>query len=237
MPSSTPTPQIKSRERVADHGEVFTPEWLVEDMLDLVRHETERIDSRFLEPACGDGNFLAPVLKRKLAVVRRQYRRNPADYERYAVIALMSIYGVELLADNAISCRERLLKLWLAEYTDAMGRAPSDDCLTTCHFVLERNIVNGNALSMKKVDAEGQDLDEPIIFSEWAAVMGNMFKRRDFRFDEILNKKQPREDIVLSDDELGLDFKPRTPIQQFRSPQTVREFPLTDYRKLHLAEA
>ena len=65
--------QVKSKQRVADHGEVFTAEREVNAMLDLVKQETERIDSRFLEPACGDGNFLSEILRRKLAVVKRSY--------------------------------------------------------------------------------------------------------------------------------------------------------------------
>ena len=93
---------VKSRQRVADHGEVFTAEREVNAMLDLVKNETERIDSRFLEPACGNGNFLAEILRRKLAVVKRMYGRNVADYEKWSIIALMNIYGVELLDDNAI---------------------------------------------------------------------------------------------------------------------------------------
>lgn len=120
--------QIKSRKRVAEHGEVFTPDWLVNDMLNLVAHEAERIDSRFLEPACGEGAFLAPILLRKLATVRRQYGSSPADYEFRAVLALMSIYGVELLADNVRSCRERLLTLWLTEYERRLKRPPSAEC-------------------------------------------------------------------------------------------------------------
>jgi len=69
-------PQVKSRQRVQDHGEVFTNEREVNAMLDMVKQETERIESRFLEPACGDGNFLAEVLRRKLAVVNARYRRS-----------------------------------------------------------------------------------------------------------------------------------------------------------------
>ena len=139
-------------------------------MLNLVAHEAERIDSRFLEPACGEGAFLAPILLRKLATVRRQYGSSPADYEFRAVLALMSIYGVELLADNVRACRARLLTLWLAEYERRLKRPPSAECQKTVHFVLERNILNGNALSMKKVDASAQDTQEPILFSEWSAV-------------------------------------------------------------------
>ncbi len=222
------TPHIKSRARVADHGEVFTPDWLVEDMLNLVQHETERIDSRFLEPACRDGNFQAPILKRKLNVGRRQYGKSAADYERNAVIALMSVYGVELLADNAAVCRERLFSLWLGEYEQTLKKSPSGDCLATVRFVLGRNIVNGNALSMKKVDEQARDLEEPIIFSEWSAVTGNLIKRRDFRLDEILRDKTAQNSIEQSFGELALEYVPKLP---------VKEFPPTDYRKLPDAES
>lgn len=100
--------QVKSKKRVADHGEVFTNEREINAMLDLVKHETERIESRFLEPACGNGNFLAEILKRKLEVVESRYGKNPDDYERYSIIAITSIYGVELLEDNTIECRRRM---------------------------------------------------------------------------------------------------------------------------------
>ena len=89
--------QVKSKKRVSDHGEVFTAKREVNAMLDLVKQETERIDSRFLEPACGDGNFLAEILRRKLKIVRGRYRKSPADYEKYAVVAVTSIYGVDIL--------------------------------------------------------------------------------------------------------------------------------------------
>ena len=100
--------QVKSKKRVTDHGEVFTAEREVNAMLDLVKQETERIDSRFLEPACGDGNFLAEILRRKLAVVKRKYRKSPMDYEKNAVLAATSIYGVDILQDNVDACRERM---------------------------------------------------------------------------------------------------------------------------------
>lgn len=108
--------QIKSRKRVANHGEVFTSEREVNAMLDLVKQETERIDSRFLEPACGDGNFLAEILRRKLAVVKRKYRKSPLDYEKNAVIAAASIYGVDILQDNVAACRRRMFSIWDKEY-------------------------------------------------------------------------------------------------------------------------
>lgn len=197
-------------------------------MLNLVAHEAERVDSRFLEPACGEGAFLAPILLRKLATVRRQYGKSPADYEFRAVLALMSIYGVELLADNVRACRKRLLALWLAEYEQRLKRPPSVECLAAVRFVLERNILNGNALSMKRVDAAARDTREPIIFSEWSAVGGFLIKRRDFRQDELLRDQGARTSLEQAEGELSLQYVPKSPI---------REYPPMDYRKLPEAES
>jgi len=98
---------VTSRQRVTDHGEVFTPAWMVDAMLDLVKKESERIESRFLEPSCGSGNFLAPVLQRKLATVHAKFGRNEFSKSHNAMIGLMSIYGIELLEDNVLECKER----------------------------------------------------------------------------------------------------------------------------------
>ena len=108
---------VKSKQRVADHGEVFTPAWMVEAMLDLVKDDTERIDSRFLEPACGSGNFLTQVLVRKLAAVERKFAKSGFERRHYALLGLMCIYGIELLADNIAECRSNLLEI-LADYLD-----------------------------------------------------------------------------------------------------------------------
>src|SRR6186713_204141 len=123
---------VKSKERVADHGEVFTPPWLVEAMLDLVKAETERIDSRFLEPACGSGNFLVPVLRRKLAAVERKFGRSDFEKQHYALLALMCIYGVELLSDNIAECRANLLEI-LANY---LSLQESDELYRAAYYVL-----------------------------------------------------------------------------------------------------
>ena len=140
--------QVKSRQRVQDHGEVFTNEREVNAMLDMVKQETERIESRFLEPACGDGNFLAEVLRRKLAVVNARYRRSLSEYEKYLFIAVGSIYGVELLHDNAVTCRERLFSIVEGDYLRVCRKKPTPGFLDAIRFVLNRNILNGNALSL-----------------------------------------------------------------------------------------
>jgi len=166
---------IFSRKRVADHGEVFTPTWLVEAMFDLVKDETERIDSRFLEPACGSGNFLIKVLQRKLAAVQLKYGRSDFDKKHYALLGLMCIYGIELLPDNIAKCRANLLEVMV----DFLGVPASDDLVKAAFFVLEQNIVHGDALSMRLEDGEA------ITFAEWGYLGKGKFQRRDFRFDAL----------------------------------------------------
>jgi hypothetical protein len=164
---------VKSKQRVADHGEVFTPAWMVEAMLDLVKAETERIDSRFLEPACGSGNFLVQILRRKLAAVERKYRKSNFAKRHYALFALMCIYGIELLPDNIAECRANLLEI-LAEY---LNLDKSDELYRAASYVLSQNLVHGDALKM--LTSDGQ----PITFAEWGYLGKGKFQRRDFRYD------------------------------------------------------
>ena len=175
-----------SKERVAAHGEVFTAEREVNAMLDLVKQETERIDSRFLEPACGTGNFLVKILERKLDVVKKKYRRSSLDFERNSILALSSIYGVDILADNAEACRNRLFKIWNRAYKSICKNEVNENTQKSAQFILERNIICGNALSLMKVDSEGHDTTDPIIFSEWAFVRGNTLQRKDFTFEDLM---------------------------------------------------
>ncbi len=175
--------QIKSKKRVQNYGEVFTSEWLVNDMLDLVKHETERIDSRFLEPACGNGNFLAEVLRRKLNVVDQRYSKSQMEWERYAVIAVSSIYGVDILEDNAQECRVRLFRIFDERYTSLFKDKCKDECRRSIQFLLNRNILWGDAL-----DFTNPVTKQPIIFSEWGFVDGDMLKRRDFMFKFLVEK-------------------------------------------------
>jgi hypothetical protein len=164
---------IKSKKRVADHGEVFTPPWMVEAMLDLVKGETERIDSRFLEPACGSGNFLVRVLQRKLATVELKFGESDFERRHYALLALMCIYGIELLADNIAECRANLLEI----SADYLNLIESDDLYRVASYVLSQNLVHGDALAMRAHDGQ------PITFAEWGYLGKSKFQRRDFRFD------------------------------------------------------
>lgn len=166
---------LKSKQRVADHGEVFTPAWIVEAMLDLVRDESERIDSRFLEPACGSGNFLTRVLSRKLATVEVKYGSSGFEKRHYALLGLMCIYGIELLADNVSECRQNMLDLFRAY----LGLEPRDDLYKAGAYVLSQNIVHGDAMTMRSHDGAA------ISFPEWGYLGKGKFQRRDFRFDTL----------------------------------------------------
>lgn len=177
--------QIKSKKRVNEHGEVFTAEREVKAMCDLVAQECDRIDSRFLEPACGDGNFLAEILTRKLTTVKKLYKSNPYDFERYSVLAITSLYGVDIMQDNVTECRARLFKLWDKEYRSACKKAVSDETREAVKYILSKNILCGNALTLMCVDENQNDLDMPIIFPEWSLMLGTKLKRRDFRLDVI----------------------------------------------------
>ena len=166
---------IKSKRRVADHGEVFTPPWLVEKMLDVVKGETERIDSRFLEPACGSGNFLVPVLQRKLAAVEVKFGKSDFERRHYALLAIMCTYGIELLADNIAECRANMLEV----FADYLNLAETDELYLAASYVLSQNLVHGDALTMLAHDGL------PITFAEWGYLGKGKFQRRDFRFEAL----------------------------------------------------
>lgn len=178
---------VKSKQRVSDHGEVFTPGWLVEAMLDVVKGESERIDSRFLEPACGSGNFLVQILRRKLASVEVKF--GSSDFERghYALLAVMCTYGIELLADNIAECRANLLEVF-AEY---LSLQESDDFYRAAAYVLSQNLVHGDALTMRT------SVGGPITFAEWGYLGKGKFQRRDFRFDVLTKMSAFSEDGTL----------------------------------------
>ncbi len=201
---------IKSKKRVADHGEVFTPSWLVESMLDLVKGETERIDSRFLEPACGSGNFLVPILKRKLTAVEVKFGKSEFEKKHYVLLALMCAYGIELLADNIKECRENMLEV----FSDYLNLDESDDFYKAANFVLSLNLIHGDAMTMKDINSK------PIKVVEWGYLGKGKFQRRDFRLDVLTGMSSfGAEDSLFA--HLGKHeiFTPTTT----HPPMTVRE--------------
>ena len=206
--------QVKSKKRVADHGEVFTSEREVNAMLDLVKQETERIDSRFLEPACGTGNFLVEILNRKLKIVKDRYKKSQIEFERNAIIAISSIYGVDILQDNAIECRDRLFEIFDVIYTRLYKTDCKEDCRASVKFLLKRNILWGDAL-----DFTNPETKEPIVFSEWSAINGSMIKRRDYVFKFLV--EQTHQFSMFNDEgnPAAID-------------EPVKDFPITHFLKI-----
>lgn len=176
--------QIISKDRVTKHGEVFTAEREVNHMLDMVKDEAERIDSRFLEPACGTGNFLVEVLRRKLNVVASRYPLNPLQYECNALIALASIYGVDILSDNISDCRQRILDVFIKVHEHTYKQKCSVQLLESAQYILQKNIVHGDASTLLTVS----EVVQPIVFSEWSLVGDDRIKRRDYAFSKLLNE-------------------------------------------------
>jgi SAM-dependent methyltransferase len=190
--------QVVSKQRVSDHGEVYTHPREVNAMLDLVKQENERIDSRFLEPACGTGNFLVEILARKLAVVANKYKKSQLEYERYAVIAIGSIYGIDILADNVLACQNRLFDVFDTKYSALFKAAAQQQCREAVRFILSRNILHGDALTLKTVGDTATPAS-PIVFSEWSAVNGSLLKRRDFVYAHLVETSSHREMPLFSD--------------------------------------
>lgn len=202
-----PNNQIKSRNRVREQGEVFTAEREVNAMLDLVKQETERIDSRFLEPACGNGNFLVEIIRRKLLLVHN-------DCE--LVQAVGSIYGIDIMPDNVEECRARLLGVIECNYHELSGAL-----LSTVKFILKRNILWGDALTLCTPDEK----KDPIIFSEWGFI-GENVKRRDYTLDMLLRPRNFESENLFSD--LG---------DEVFVPEPCAEFKPIHYLKLYTQDA
>jgi hypothetical protein len=204
--------QVKSKKRVTDFGEVNTSQREVNAMLDLVKQETERLDSRFLEPACGDGNFLIEVLNRKLTILVKKFKKNQYEFERNSVVVIGSIYGVDILMDNTKSARERLFERFLEVYKKYFKEYLNENLVRSIQFILEKNIIHGDALTLKHVNS-----DNPVIFSEWA-VVNDKLKRREFTFSDLLAYAPFEEGTLFSDfgDEVII-------------PKPIKEYPLVKY--------
>ena len=225
--------QVKSKQRVADHGEVFTAEREVQAMLDLVKPETERIDSTFLEPACGNGNFLAAILERKLTAITNKYKKYPGDWEKNSVLAVMSIYGVDILLDNVEECRARLFNLWENEYTKYCKGECNENCRKSIQYILTRNILCGDALSLL------QNNGEPIIFSEWAMMGKGLVKRRDFRMDVLMKENADPNSYENNNMQFTMfEDEPTAAVHWMSDPLTGQPTPapVAEYEPIHYLE-
>mgnify|MGYP001276596405 FL=1 len=208
-----------TKSRIELYGEVFTAAKQVEDMLNLVNEETLRIDSRFLEPACGDGNFLIKVLERKMNLIQKKYLKSQIEFERYSVLALGSLYGVEILQDNLDKCKLRLYDYFLEIYNRCFPKSQNEEFLGSIKFIIDRNILIGDALTMKTPDGKNS-----IIFSEWSFIKGSLLQRSDYTFSDLLAYK-PEENSLFSD--LG---------EEVIIPPAVKVFKPIHYSKIQNAE-
>ncbi len=195
---------IKTKKRVADHGEVFTSQREVDAMLNLVENECERFDSRFLEPACGDGNFLENILIRKLKLLT-PYKNSEIEYIKNLYVIISSIYGIEILSDNLERCRQRLASIAYKFYTKNFNE--NKQVNISINYIFKKNIVHGDALTLMRAD----DSNKPIIFSEWSLI-NDKFKRRDFTLDVLLKNEANNEYNLFS--EAGEDIYIPKPIKE-----------------------
>lgn len=209
--------QVKSKQRITDHGEVFTHEREVNAMLDLVKEQTERPDSNFLEPACGEGIFLAEVLRRKLNIIENRYSKSQIEYERYAFLAISSLYGIDILQDNVDICRDNLYVIFFTRYKSLYKNNINKEFLASIRFVLYQNIIHGDALTYKTCEL----IEKPITFSEWKLAFNNKVQRRDYQLKHLLESKSYDGPNLFSD--LG---------EETFIPEPVKKFPLQDLYKI-----
>ena len=208
--------QVKSKARVADFGEVNTSEREINAMLDLVKQETERLDSRFLEPACGDGNFLIEVLNRKLEILVKKYKKNQYEFERNSVVVVGSIYVVDILQDNAKSAKERLFNRFFEVYEKYFKKNLNENLVESLRFILNKNIIHGDALTLKQVESE-----DPVTFSEWA-IINSKLKRRDFTLADLLAYAPFEKGTLFSD--MG---------DEVHIPTPIKDYALVNYDEAH----
>jgi len=199
--------QIKEKSRVSNFGEVLTSKREVLDMLNLVNTETLRLDSRFLEPACGDGNFLTEVLNFKLDILEKNYSKNQYEFEKFSIQIFTSIYGIDILEDNIISARERLFNQYFDLYNKKFKSNINQKLLDCIKYILKLNLVHADALSLKKVKN-----DKFIIFSEWSLV-NDKIKRRDFEFKNLIDYAPFEKGTLFSD--LGDEVIIPSPIKEY----------------------
>ena len=204
--------QIKDKSRVSNFGEVLTSKREVLDMLNLVNTETTRLDSRFLEPACGDGNFLTEVLNFKLNVLEKNYSKNQYEFEKFSIQIFSSIYGIDILEDNIILARERLFNQYFDLYSKKFKSGINQKLLNCIKYILELNLVHADALTLKTTKN-----DKFIIFSEWSLV-NDKIKRRDFEYKNLIDYAPFEKGTLFSD--LG---------DEVIIPTPIKEYPLTHF--------
>ena len=208
---------VKSKQRTVEFGEVFTSKEIVDSMINLIDEGKLSIESRFLEPACGNGNFLYEILDKKLKSVEDKYKKDQNDYERYSILSVSSIYGIDILNDNVLECRKRLLDLYIKRYTNLFKNKINNKSIESVGYILDNNIITGDALSLKISDKS----EKPIVFSEWSFINSTMIKRRDYTLANLIEYRPFESDTLFSD--AG---------NQVVIPKTIKEYPLMHYLDL-----
>ena len=208
---------VKSKQRTVEFGEVFTSKKIVDSMINLIDEGKLSIESRFLEPACGNGNFLYEILDKKLKSVEDKYKKDQNDYERYSILAVSSMYGIDILDDNVLECRKRLLDLYIKRYTNLFKSKINNKSIESVGYILDNNIITGDALSLKISDKS----EKPIVFSEWSFINSTMIKRRDYTLANLIEYRPFESDTLFSD--AG---------NQVVIPKTIKEYPLIHYLDL-----
>lgn len=210
--------QVVSKDRVSNFGEVKTQNNEIKNMLHLVKDEICRVDSRFLEPACGDGNFLYEILFKKLEIALNTSKKNLIKFEIQAIYGLSSLYGIELLEDNVITTRKRLGDLIKKFFNERFKVQLNEEYNKSINLILDLNIIHGDALSLKTV----KNVKKNITFSQWSMINETDFKRRDFTFKDLLAYQPYKENNLFSD--LG---------EEAFIPNPVKEFEPKNYLKLY----
>ena len=208
--------QIKNRDRVTKFAEVNTSQKEIVNMLNLVEQETLRIESRFLESACGDGNFLLEILSRKIDILSKKYKKNQYEFERNSIVMVGSLYGIDILLDNTLTAKKKLLDKFLQKYNELFQETISEEFIKSIQFIIDKNIVHGDALTLNKVNSK-----EPIVFSQ-CNIIDNKVKRRDYSFANLISYAPFDKDTLFSDlgDEVSI-------------PKTVKDYNLVDYKKVY----
>lgn len=200
---------------------VYTSDALVSNMLSCVQDEIERIDARVLEPACGNGNFLDAILKKKLNSVVKKYSHSRIDFEFYILRSLMSLYGVEIDDDTVKVCQRRLVyttkDFYCQEYDDQKWK----NLLPIIEYVVGTNILCGDALSLTNPN-DGK----PIVFAEWSFLGAYRVKRRDFVYEHLINLANDAERVVSDRNIEGFIPKPT------RDYPIVKIYNILSYAKL-----
>jgi hypothetical protein len=233
---------IKSARRVKEHGEVFTPQHIVKLMLDQeeLKPDLNSLTATFLEPAAGEGAFLTEILRRKLRLARK-LGNNFTEYEENALLALSSLYGIELLEDNVELLAMNMLSVFYQDYLQVVNQAGGREnahVLESAKIIISANMAQGDALTQTTKDGS------PIVFSEWQLLSPKRgirkVQRTEYTLVAIMSGGTPVDDVGKSHGSEQLDlFGPEETLgQQLAEQPKYRYVPvrITDVYKQLMEE-